>query len=678
MIEALSVCIRELHDVRLVLLAGVVCLLACYTTFEVVSRVRVLDFQRWSRIIWLAAAAAVLGSGTWATHFIAMLSFRPGLPVAYELGPTVLSVVIAILVSGLGLFTAVLMGRPLLGGGIVGASVGMMHYTGMMALRMPASFHWNMDYIAVSIAIGVTVGATALAVGLRLSQRLAGAGLLALAICGLHFVGMTALQIRPDPTVAMPDALISTDLLAIAVSAVTVLIMIIGLASSFIDARLARRAEEESSRLRLYVTELEETRRELEKRTAEVSIALEQAAAGSQAKSQFLAVMGHELRTPLNAIIGFAELQARQLRGPMGDPSYLEYARHIGESGHALLARINEILDYSNLDTPRFYLVRKKVNPSEIVAAAVDAMAGTAENARVSLTAEYASDVPALSLDPARINQVLRNLLSNAAKFTPPGGSITVTTRAVHNGCAIGIRDTGVGIAPENMAKALELFGQVDGELSRKYEGCGLGLPMSKMLVESHGGTLRIDSTVGQGTTVTITLPAPTQRTRRPTPLRQLAGRLPCRPRFMAYRCAPRGWCEWLEVACRCRCAAAGSPAAYSAIRITITMTAMMAMVATTAPWRMRERGISRVCWVSSEVACPRTYFTFGSGLLASDMFSPPRWVRSIAGKRYGRGKFPRAIRRARAYFFSGTTMTRGAGGKAGCSITVGRRVRAV
>jgi signal transduction histidine kinase len=294
----------------------------------------------------------------------------------------------------------------------------------------------------------------------------------------------------------------------VVVTAVVLLIITVGLAGSNLDVRLAQRAEDEAQRLRRYVVELENTKRALEARTAEVTAALEKVAASSQAKSRFLAAMSHELRTPLNAIIGFAEVQAKELHGPAGDPRYVEYANYICESGHNLLKVINNILDYANLLSDGIGLCRETVNPANLVADSVRSMHAEAERSGVRLIVNAASDVRVMSLDPFRMRQVLRSLLSNAVKFTPSGGQVTVTTRPVPDGCTIIVEDTGIGIAADDMLKALAEFGQVDSNLSRRYEGCGLGLPLSKLLVERHGGTFAIESIVGQGTRITITLPA--------------------------------------------------------------------------------------------------------------------------------------------------------------------------
>jgi signal transduction histidine kinase len=378
-------------------------------------------------------------------------------------------------------------------------------------LRVPASLIWDPSYVTVSVVFGIVFAAVAVVVALHSSSfrsHLAGGGLLALAIAGLHFLGMSALRVVPDPRVTLTGEVMPPELLAVVVAAVVLLIITVGLAGSNLDFRLTQRAEDEAKRLRRYVVELEDTKRALEARTAEVTAALEKVEASSQAKSRFMAAMSHELRTPLNAIIGFAEVQAKELHGPAGDRRYVEYAHHICESGHNLLKVINDILDYANLLSDGIGLCREKVSPAKLVVDSARFMRAEAGRSGIRLVVNASPDLPVLSLDPFRMRQVLRSLLSNAVKFTPSGGQVTVTARPAPDGCMIAVEDTGIGITEEDMPKALAVFGQVDSDLSRKYEGCGLGLPLAKLLVERHGGTLAIESAVGEGTRVTLTLPA--------------------------------------------------------------------------------------------------------------------------------------------------------------------------
>jgi len=425
---------------------------------------------------------------------------------------TILSIVIAVLVSWLAIALAYRFAAPSLGGALFGAAVGAMHYTGMAALSVPADAHWDGGYVAASILIGVVFGAAGLRVfsgGVTLPRRLIATTLMALAIAGHHFTAMTALALSPNPLVPVnTHSVLAPEWLAIVITCVMIVIIAFGLAASAVDHHLAERAIAEAERLRVYVSELEKTKRDLEATTGDLHRAFEAAAAGSQAKSQFLATMSHELRTPLNAIIGFSEIMALEALGPVGHPRYKEYAELVHASGGHLLALINDILDFSKIDAGRLELNEETLDIDEIVRDSLKMTRGQADAAGVRIAEPSCADIPLLRADRRRLRQVLLNLLSNSIKFTPSGGEIHVSAVETAQGIAITVADSGIGIAAEDIPKALERFGQIDSSLSRKYEGTGLGLPLSKRLVELHGGTLVIESTVGIGTRVTINLPA--------------------------------------------------------------------------------------------------------------------------------------------------------------------------
>jgi signal transduction histidine kinase len=508
MLRVLS-CITDEHDLRLVVVAGMICLFACFTALGMVARARAS--HRRLDVKWIAGAAVVTGCGVWATHFVAMLAFRPNLPIGYDIELTVASVLIAIAISAAGFMLAAT-GRYFIaiGGAVVGLGVGAMHYVGMMAVRVPAHVHYDAGYVAASIELGAVIAVPAVLLAVRrldMRSRLLGALLLTLAICGLHFTAMASLTLEPNPMVPLPDVVIDPEWLAIALAAMTVLIVALGLVGTVVDEHLKLRAINEAERLRAHVSELEATKQRLEQTTAALSTALESAAAGSLAKSQFLATMSHELRTPLNAVIGFSELLANERLGPLGNARYRDYAHDIKNSGEHLLALINDVLDLSKLDMGRLGLNEETFSLASVAEEAMRMMSTRAAQSGLDLRADVAADLPMLQGDVLRVRQVLINLLSNAVKFTPREGTVELVARRSALGVTVQIRDTGIGIAPQDIPKALERFGQVDSRLERRYEGSGLGLTIAKRLTELHDGTLEIASVVGQGTTVTITFP---------------------------------------------------------------------------------------------------------------------------------------------------------------------------
>ena len=241
---------------------------------------------------------------------------------------------------------------------------------------------------------------------------------------------------------------------------------------------------------------------------AELSQAKDAAQAASRAKSEFLSNMRHELRTPLNAILGFAELLAEAPAGISGEQR--EFARHILTSGRNLLALITDLLDLAKVEAGRLELRRVPVNVALALEDAAKLAHRIAGERGVSLTVEMESPLPTLEADEVRLKQILQNLLSNAVKFTPPGGRIRLAARASspeHAAVVISVADTGIGIAPQDYERIFGHFEQLDPSATRSYQGTGLGLSLTKKLVELHGGTLFVESAVGQGSTFTFSLP---------------------------------------------------------------------------------------------------------------------------------------------------------------------------
>jgi signal transduction histidine kinase len=239
----------------------------------------------------------------------------------------------------------------------------------------------------------------------------------------------------------------------------------------------------------------------------ELNVAMQQAQSANKTKSQFMAMMSHELRTPLNAIIGFSEIISRQMFGPV-QPRYADYGTDILTSARHLLAIINEILDLSKIEAGKMELANGAIDIGLLVQRCVHFVEIRAREREVAVAVELPADLPVLHGDEVKLKQVMLNILSNAVKFTPAGGSVTVKAEApVPGRVRVIVRDTGVGMAAHEIPRALQPFQQVDNSLARKHEGTGLGLPLACGLVELHGGKLVIDSEPGIGTTVTIDLP---------------------------------------------------------------------------------------------------------------------------------------------------------------------------
>jgi len=252
---------------------------------------------------------------------------------------------------------------------------------------------------------------------------------------------------------------------------------------------------------------LRRLRGQLENRNRDLIIANRAAQAAVEAKSRFLANMSHEFRTPLNAILGFAEALKSGLFGHL-NPRQAEYAGHIHSSGNHLLALINDVLDISRLDLDAYVLHPERIEMAAAVAGAVRTLSVVAEQKGVRLTAEAPASLPALMADERAVKQVLLNLLSNAVKFTPSGGTVALAAeRRADGGVAVTVSDTGVGIAEHDLARLFRPFQQAENTRRHNPEGTGLGLVISRRLMEMHAGTLVLESTLGQGTRAIAVFP---------------------------------------------------------------------------------------------------------------------------------------------------------------------------
>jgi len=259
-----------------------------------------------------------------------------------------------------------------------------------------------------------------------------------------------------------------------------------------------------ASAILLGIQDITERRQEAEVLRA----ARDHADAVNRSKTEFLANMSHELRTPLNAIIGFSETINRELFGPIGNERYREYAQDIHHSGVHLLNVINDILDLSKIEAGHFDLYEEEVDLDDVFGSTAIILRPRAEQAGVTLKYnEEMSGEFEIYADARAIKQVLINLISNAVKFSDEGDVVHIGAGVHGEVFRIFVRDEGIGMAPEDIPKALAPFTQVDGSLSRSHEGTGLGLPLAMRLVELHGGELVIESARGEGTSVYIDLP---------------------------------------------------------------------------------------------------------------------------------------------------------------------------
>ncbi len=270
----------------------------------------------------------------------------------------------------------------------------------------------------------------------------------------------------------------------------------------------ARRLNEEQ--LRKAVAGLERSQEQLSELARKYEPEKIRAETANRAKSEFLANMSHELRTPLNAINGFSEIMVGEMFGPVGDPRYAQYAQDILNSGQHLLALINDILDMSKIEAGKMNLRFEPLYLDEVAADAVRLIGNRAEAVGLTLEIEF-PELPEVEADYRALKQVLLNLLSNAVKFTPRGGKVTLMAKLMNDALGervrLSVRDTGIGIAAEDIARLAMPFEQIETQHSKTQQGTGLGLALTKSLVELHGGLLDIQSKPGEGTVVSFTIP---------------------------------------------------------------------------------------------------------------------------------------------------------------------------
>ena len=285
-----------------------------------------------------------------------------------------------------------------------------------------------------------------------------------------------------------------------------------GFIAVYTDITTRKKAEQE---LAFNVSQLELAKEKFELQAADMahlaeqlSVQKERAEIADRAKSDFLTAASHELRAPLNAIMGFSQVIRSSPREEFDVDQTLEYVEHIYEAGSYLLELINNVLDLSKIESNRDDLMEETVDVCELVASVVRMSHERTEAAGLQLTVELDPDLPRLWADPRKIKQVLINVVFNAIKFTPRGGQVVIKAWARRDSAfVIQTSDTGIGIAIEDIPKALSLFGQIDSEQGRLQNGTGLGLPLSKKLVELHSGSLDLQGELGVGTTVTVRLP---------------------------------------------------------------------------------------------------------------------------------------------------------------------------
>lgn len=280
-------------------------------------------------------------------------------------------------------------------------------------------------------------------------------------------------------------------------------------AVGFIRAAYQIRFQERNRLAETEISQITEMAKALENARDQAIAARDHAVAANRAKSEYVACLSHELRTPLNAIVGFSDMLMNGVAGKAGDAKQLEYCKNINESGRHMLVLLNDILDLAKVEAGKLDLHERIVDVERFTTSCTTLITKRVQEGGLTLRRNIPNDIPALRADECKLKQILLNLLSNAVKFTPNGGSVSLTARIDADRCfAFEVADTGIGIAREDMCEILAPFAKVNSDLSQTSDGAGLGLTLTKNLVELHGGILEVESEVGTGTTVTVRFPA--------------------------------------------------------------------------------------------------------------------------------------------------------------------------
>jgi signal transduction histidine kinase len=259
------------------------------------------------------------------------------------------------------------------------------------------------------------------------------------------------------------------------------------------------------SKVRVFL-ELASSRQRLALTMRELEQARQEAERASRFKSQFLANMSHELRTPLNAIIGFGELLEDPQSGSL-TPQQSEFLRHIVASGKHLVDLMNDILDLARIEAGRVEIRRERVATASLIESVRDVVRAMAVKKGIDLVCNVDGPLPDAQLDPVRVKQILYNLLSNGIKFTPVPGQVRLNATADDHALVLSVQDTGIGIRPSDQARLFHEFERIDPERGPRQEGTGLGLALTKKLVELHGGSIEVESEPGKGSTFSVRLP---------------------------------------------------------------------------------------------------------------------------------------------------------------------------
>jgi diguanylate cyclase len=495
------------YEAPLVLLSVLVAILASYTALSLAERISKspVNAARW----WIAGGAFAMGTGIWAMHFVGMLAFRLPIPLGYDLGITLLSWLLPIAVSAVALWLlggTELSWRQLATSAVLlGLGICAMHYVGMAAMLMQPGIVYDPWLVAASVVVAIVAAGAALWIGFRLrashSPRIwlyrgGAAVVMGFAIVGMHYTAMAAAGFPAGSICGATTGHFTLTQLAALVALGTVAVLTIALLTAVYDARLEARTSV------LAITEqTAKERQQLLDRERALRIEAERLSA---LKDEFLATLSHELRTPLNAVLGWAQI----LRTRHDEVMVRKGVETIERNARLQARLIDDLLDVSRIVSGHVRLELELIEPWMVVEAAVEAVRPAAFSKQIELMARLDRRCGRVWADPSRLQQVMWNLLSNAIKFTELQGKVCVSLQGERGEVVVQVADNGIGISADFLPHMFERFRQADASTTRRHGGLGLGLAISRQLVELHGGTVDVASGgPGQGATFTVRLP---------------------------------------------------------------------------------------------------------------------------------------------------------------------------
>jgi len=501
------------YDIVLVIFSYIVAVVASYTVLDLVGRISTSHERK--RFIWLLFGACAMGMGIWSMHFVGMLAFSLPVPVAYHMPTVILSVVVAIVASLLALHIVgrnQLSLRQLLSGGIVLASgIVAMHYIGMDAMMI--DIQYDAFYVSLSIIIAVLASIAALWLSFyfrkssdntreHIWKKLASGLLMGAAVVGMHYIGMMAAHFEIENIhVHSKESgmILNQQWLAYIISGGTLFTLGLSLIGIYISNKFSYK-DSEIHKINQELLQLNEHLEQMVKeRTSQLEKAHDEAIKANRIKSQFLANMSHELRTPLNAIIGYSEMLMEEAE-ELGEQTFVEDLGKIEKSGRHLLSLINDILDISKIEEGKMDIHYETFEVYDLVQDVITTIQPLIESNGNQLQTHHVRGE--MEADVTKLRQILLNLLSNASKFTHSGTiqfNVYVEVKEGKAGYSFLIKDSGIGMSPEQLDILFQPFTQADASTTRKYGGTGLGLAISSRFCSIMGGHITVESEPGVG-----------------------------------------------------------------------------------------------------------------------------------------------------------------------------------